>query len=383
MRVRCPWHSGRDVVMPGSPVPVRGLFERREVGISPCPPGCRADERSARAVGPPDGASQGSGDRRSIAGRTPPGSPPAGATPGPDRPVAGRPRRANLPARALAAEGGPGSNSQGPCSTKRESGLVAQARKVHPRRYERLLGGIASIGLIATGSISARRSMSGARVATRAPNASASPRRALVIEGLVRGYLADDLCQFHGSRLVRLPLQVRRPGGLPVRPLFGVLPLRAPRARWRGRLLGSIDPQHPLASRGPDEPMVFDAPTPGPKRRPRPKKRKFSDPGGATRSGSSAIGRGSCRSCSRPRVDVRAAGLGAPPGPDQRADPDDRHPEQRRHQRRRRVRGAAAGVSGQRARSRPTSPAPAGAGSGCRTGRRRTGRAWSSRHSPS
>ena len=45
------------------------------------------------------------------------------------------------------------------------------------------------------------------------------------------------------------------------------------------------------------------------------------------------------------RVDLRPPGLGAPPGPDERADPDDPHPEQRRRERRGRVRGLANGVS--------------------------------------
>ena len=72
---------------------------------------------------------------------------------------------------------------------------------------------------------------------------------------------------------------------------------------------------------------------------------------------------------------LRPARLGTAARPDQRADPDDPDPEQRRHQRRGRVRGAAREVPVAAARSGRTIRAPAGAASACRTARHPTGRA--------
>ena len=70
--------------------------------------------------------------------------------------------------------------------------------------------------------------------------------------------------------------------------------------------------------------------------------------------------------------DLRPPGLGAPPRPDERADPDDPDPEQRRHQRRGGVRGAPPATR-RGCRWSSTTRAPAGAGSGCPRGRARLG----------
>ena len=85
----------------------------------------------------------------------------------------------------------------------------------------------------------------------------------------------------------------------------------------------------------------------------------------------------------RARVDLRPPGLGAPPGPDERADPDDPHPEQRGRERRGRVRGAADGVSVGAAGAAARPRGGLGRGRAVRRARRRTGNGSSSRHSPS
>ena len=88
----------------------------------------------------------------------------------------------------------------------------------------------------------------------------------------------------------------------------------------------------------------------------------------AARSGSSATGRGS----SAYVLDGLAAlygraGLGAPPRPDERADPHDPDPEQRRHERREGVRGASArAYPSSAAAGDPSRPAAAGAATACR-----------------
>ena len=81
----------------------------------------------------------------------------------------------------------------------------------------------------------------------------------------------------------------------------------------------------------------------------------------------SATGRVSSVRARRARRALRPPDLGAPARPDQRADPHDPDPEQRRHERRGRLRGAPAGVPVAAARSGPTTRAPAGAARACRT----------------
>ena len=126
-----------------------------------------------------------------------------------------------------------------------------------------------------------------------------------------------------------------------------------------------------------------------PKPKAKPKKRKRAQAGSGRSPGRSG--------CERYRpglldvtLDAPAAdlygrpGLGAPARPDERADPHDPHPEQRRHERRARVRGAPRGVSRRGGAVRAsTSRAPAGAASACRTARRPTGSRSRSRRSPS
>ena len=112
--------------------------------------------------------------------------------------------------------------------------------------------------------------------------------------------------------------------------------------------------------------------------RPRPKKRKFTRPGRELRQAPRALpARARRRSCSTASPsDLRPPDLGAPPRPDQRADPHDPHPEQRRHRTPRwRSRRSASAYPGGR-RGRGAQPGRRlGRRSGCRTGPRRTGRA--------
>ena len=101
-----------------------------------------------------------------------------------------------------------------------------------------------------------------------------------------------------------------------------------------------------------------------------PRKRKFSDPGRDLGQAPRALPARARRV--RPRRAGRAlrpADLAAPPRPDQRADPDDPDPEQRRHERRGGLRGAPRGAIPAAARSRPTTRAPAGAATGLPDGR--------------
>ena len=118
--------------------------------------------------------------------------------------------------------------------------------------------------------------------------------------------------------------------------------------------------------------------------RPRPRKRKFSDPGrtwakrleryrpGLVPFVLDGLGRA-----------VRAPDVGAPARPDQRADPHDPDPEQRRHRCRGGVRGASLALPGH-GRGRGAQPGRRlGRRSGCPTGSSPTGPPSSSRHSPS
>ena len=97
---------------------------------------------------------------------------------------------------------------------------------------------------------------------------------------------------------------------------------------------GDVIPREPAARRQPEEAGQGKRAAEAQVHRSRPRR---------GRSGSSATGRGSS-----PFVldglaaTLRPPGLGAPPRPDERADPHDPHPEQRGHERRARVRGARA-----------------------------------------
>ena len=114
---------------------------------------------------------------------------------------------------------------------------------------------------------------------------------------------------------------------------------RRPRSRQRADASARAKrPRKPATRRPEADPGMGQAPANGP-------------PGARRRS--------SLMSCRR----LRPAGLGAPPRPDQRADPDDPHPEHRRHERRGGVRGAARGLSRRASRR--------GASAGRGLGRRR------------
>ena len=70
----------------------------------------------------------------------------------------------------------------------------------------------------------------------------------------------------------------------------------------------------------------------------------------------------------RARRALRPADLAAPAGPDQRADPDHPHPEQRRHERRAGLRGSARHGIRAAGEVEAHNPAPAGAASACPMG---------------
>ena len=138
----------------------------------------------------------------------------------------------------------------------------------------------------------------------------------------------------------------------------GPAPLVARRARSRGCSSALIADESPAGghrqarSRRPDEAQAQA-----------PKKRQ-ADPGDPSRLGEPArpLPAGLSTTRSTRCDDVRPAGLAARLRPDERADPHDPDPEQRRHERREGVRGAARPTR----RERPADPSP-----GHRLGRRR------------
>ena len=98
-----------------------------------------------------------------------------------------------------------------------------------------------------------------------------------------------------------------------------------------------------------DDPLV---PPPRPRRSPSaaaPEEAQVQRPRAELREAARALPAGArAVRARRPRDHLRPPDLGAPPGPDERADPDDPHPEHRGHQRRGRVRGAPPRVPGRR-----------------------------------